>query len=151
MNKFARFVFFLFLFSAPFVASAHPVNILQGGFWGPIVSCGPPTGVPGAPSGPSPCVNLCDLMHTFLHLVYFFMSLTLYALAPVLFAWGGILIMIAGADPNKLSGGKKLLLGTLVGVLITLAAFLIIKTFVTALGVEGRFLGFTNPLQCLVQ
>lgn len=136
----------LVLLAFPFVSSAHTPDLLSGGYWGkPLVSCSAPlelnsSGEPVA-SG-NPCTNLCDLVHTFVHLTVFAMSITLYVLAPILFSWGGILILVAGANPGLIDRARKILIGTVIGVVITLSAFLIVKTLVTTLDITEDLFGF---------
>lgn len=138
----------------PSFATPDPINLFPTGYWGPLVSC---TGNYD-PSNPSPtgqptCISFCDLIHTFLHVIYFGMSIALFVLAPIFFAWGGIMILIAGGDPGKMQSGKKILTGTLVGIGITLGAFLIVATFVRFLGVSSFIPGFdsSGAFTCSVQ
>ena len=133
------------LFLLPITSFAHTPDLFPSGFWGPIVSCGAPIKVTTTGTGndrttqaepnDGACLSLCDLVHTLIHLIVFGMSLALYAGAPVLFAWGGILILISAGNPGKISEGKKILTGTLIGILIILLAYLIIKTLIDTLGI----------------
>ncbi len=140
------------LFVLPIVSFAYNTPALfPTGFWGPIVSCTAPITIQ-QPQGPqqnglplpptttpstNACLSLCDLIATLINLIVFGMSLTLFAGAPVLFAWGGILILISAGDPGKISEGKKILTGTLIGVLITLLAYLLVSTLLTTLNLTG--------------
>ncbi len=58
----------------------------------PLLSCGI--------TGRTPCTNLCQLISTFQNFVYFGLTFLLFAIAPVLIAWGGIQILIAGGSPS---------------------------------------------------
>ncbi len=135
---------------APHLASAAVTGIDNEQhklpYWRPLVSCsGAPTSDPNFPvCRPSGAGGEDDLLHTFIHLAYFGMTITLFFLAPALFAWGGILILISGASPGKLEQGKKILTGTVIGVLITLFALLIVRTFLQLVGICGVG-GFTPP------
>lgn len=60
------------------------------------------------------------------------------------------MILIAGASPDKLATGKKILTGTLIGVLIVLSSFLIVETFISILGVARDVPGFGTAFQCRV-
>ena len=82
-------------------------------------------------------MSLCDLVHTFVHIVYFGVTIAVFLVAPVLFAWGGIMIMLAGGNPGKLGEGKKILTGTIIGIVITVGALLIVRAFVAAIGVTN--------------
>lgn len=122
-------------------------NIWPIGFWGPIVSC---TGnvyntnsvISGGASSSIPysvnnnaCTSLCDLVNTTINLIYFGISFALFIITPILFAWGGIKFMISQGDPNGISEAKKILTGTLVGLLIVLGAWLIVNTIISFLGI----------------
>jgi len=126
------------------------------GFWGPIVWC---TGnyIPGAtqvPLGgakmPDTCNNLCDLIGTFINVVYLLMSIAIFIITPIGVVWGGIMIMFSGANPGTLETGKKILLGMVIGIFIVLGAYLIVNTALAVLNVTtvGSFNG--NPGTCKV-
>ena len=147
----------------PAVSFAHTPNLFQSGYWGGpetqggrggLVSCTAPVEVSGcvggggAPAG-VPCTSLCDLIHTIVHIIVFGMSLTIFGATPILFAWGGILILISSGNAGKISDGKKILTGTLIGLLIILSAYLIVKTFVVTLGLTGYIPGFGNAFTCV--
>lgn len=107
------------------------------GFWAPsgLVSC---TGAgPVGGTDQRNCRNLNDLIQTFLNVIAFGMTLALFVAAPILLAWGGLMILISGGSPDKIGSGKKILTGTVVGIVIVLASYLIVKLFVGALGIVG--------------
>jgi len=116
----------------PMFALAAP-NIWPLGFWGPLVSC---TGNYLNGTG-APCQNLCDLVNTIINVLYFLISVCIFIVAPVSFAIGGIMIMVAGANPEMLSKGKHTITGTAVGILIVLSSYLIIATFLGVLNITG--------------
>jgi hypothetical protein len=127
------------------------------GYWGPIVWCTGDylTGTAGKqialPTGqPAACTNLCDLIGTFINVIYLLMSIALFFIAPILMVWGGVTIMFAGANPGSLETGKKILLGTVVGIVIVLCSYLLINTVLGALSVTavGGFNG--NPNTCSI-
>ena len=127
----AVIIFILIAASVPFAAFADtPFS-----FWAPagLVSC----------SGLS-CTSLCDLIHTAAHVIYFGLTLGVFVFAPIMFAWGGITMMVAGASAEKRGSGKKMLVGTVIGIIIMLAAFLIVKTLITVLGASGAIPGFSG-------
>jgi hypothetical protein len=127
------------------------------GFWGPVVWCTGDylTGTAGnqvAVNGGQPpaCTNLCDLIGTVVNVIYLLMSIALFFIAPILMVWGGVTIMFAGANPGSLETGKKILLGTVVGIVIVLCSYLLINTVLGALSVTavGGFNG--NPNTCSI-
>lgn len=129
------------------VASASATNnvwelsILQG----PLVTC---TGTGGSNGLPA-CSNLCDLIATFVHIVYFGIAVVIWIVTPIMFAWGGIRFMLSRGNPGAMSGAKKQLTATVIGLLIVLAAYLIVFTFVTVLGIAG--VGGFGASSCAVQ
>lgn len=119
----------------PLVSRAHEINIWSGpGYWGgekaPLLSC------TGSGKGGERCDSICDLLHTFIHFIYFGMSLAVFAVAPVLMVWGGLMIVIAGVSAEKISLGKKIITGTLIGVAIVLLAYLMVNLVLEVLGAQ---------------
>lgn len=132
---------------APAVGFAHAPDVFPLGYWGGgergLLSC---TG--DYVSGTEKCDDLCDLVDTFTHFIYFGMSLLLFAIAPVLLAWGGIKIVIAGASPEGIEAGKKILTGTLIAIGIALLGFLLIDQILKVLVEEGPGKGGLGVLTC---
>lgn len=148
---FLSFVFVLSVFPLFVSAQTTPTmpNIWPSGYWGGggLVSC---TGLGGG--GKPACTSLCDIFQTMENVLAFGETIALFIAAPVLFVWGGIIIMTAGANPSGIQQGKKILTGTLIGILIVLFAYLIIATIVNVLiPSAGQFItGFSgsNPFTC---
>ena len=128
------------------------------GFWGPIVWC---TGnyLPGAqghqvsgPKGPpAACNNLCDLIGTVVNVIYLAISIAIFIIAPIILVVGGVMIMLAGANPGMLENGKKALMSAVIGLIIVLCSYLIVNTVLWALNITavGGFNG--NPSTCQIQ
>ncbi len=123
-------------------------------FWGPFVSCSGPQYINCDSSGkcqenrcackPFDQGGKAQLIQTFINVVYFGMTVALFVLAPILFAWGGILIMIGASSIEEIGGkkasiskGRSVITGTFVGVLIVLVAYVLVKTFINVLGIGG--------------
>ena len=125
-------VVFLVVPLLSFAHQGHDVSapsIFPSGYWGAdglVVRCG----------GSNPC-DRNDLIHTFIHVIYFGMTLALFVAAPIFFAWGGILILMSGANPGGIEQGKKIVTGTVMGILIRFSSYLIVKTFVSFIGIQG--------------
>lgn len=108
-------------------------------YWGPIVSC---TGLG--------CNSLCDLLKTFQNFIYFIITLAVFAIGPILIIWGGIVILTA-AGGERLAYGKRIIYGTLIGILIALASFAIVNTILWAIGQPtGSTGGSWSNFQCSV-
>jgi hypothetical protein len=132
-------IFSLAALAVPLRASAHSINFWPTGYWGPLLSC-TATG-----AGGGKCTSLCDIAHTIEHFIYFGMSIAVFVAAPILLAFGGITIMAAGASPELVSKGKKIVTGTIIGIVITLCAFLLVDTFLNI--VTSGKMGLGN-VQC---
>lgn len=91
-----------------------------------------------------PCASICELLHTTQHLIYFGITLVLFAIAPVLLLVGGFMVLVSGGSEKRLDTGKKILTGTIWGIAIVLGSFIIINTFLWALGARGDPTGRTN-------
>ena len=117
------------------------------GYWATngLVSC---TGNYVNPTA-NACTNLCDLIGTFINIIYFAMSIAIFIITPIMFVVGSIMVMISGANPEMLGRGKKILISTVVGLAIVLCSYLIVSTVISVLGIGGVG-GFTAPV-CSVQ
>jgi hypothetical protein len=99
------------------------------GFWGPILNfC---SGIACSAWG------LCGIVQVILNVISFGISIAFFAVLPIFLTWGGVVILTSQGNPGKLGEGKKILTGTLVGALITLGGYLIVKTFVGFLNIGG--------------
>jgi hypothetical protein len=108
------------------------------GFWGPLVSCtGNYLTKNSDGTTPTPCTSLCDLIDTFINIVYFGMSIAIFIIAPIMVVVGGVMILMAGANPGMLETGRKAITAAVVGLVIVLCAYLIVNTFITVLSVTG--------------
>ena len=112
---------------APLLVSAH-TPALTSALGGPIVSCGR-SGVPAC--------SRAELIHTFIHIIYFGMGVALYIIAPIAFGWGGIMFLISGGNEGRIGTAKKIMTGTAIGVVLVLSSFLIVKIFIGVLGIQG--------------
>jgi hypothetical protein len=142
--------------TAPIIANASSGGTYQTpslwptGYWGPLVSCtGNYLRNNGDSTVPNSCTDLCDLIGTATNIIVFMMSVAIFIIAPISFVVGGIMIMIAGANPGMLEQGKKILTGAVVGLALVLCSYLIVATFISAIGITGIG-GFGTPA-CSIQ
>lgn len=102
------------------------------------------------PSGPSslvPCEGLdCDfnsLLKLANNIINFLLKTIALPLFALLFFYIGWLFMTSSANPNQRSKAKSILKNSIIGFVIAMAAFVIIKTILVSLGYEGTtFLAF---------
>ena len=64
------------------------------------------------------------------------------ALALLFFIYGGLVWLTSGGSAGQIDKGKKILLGAVIGMLLALGAWLIVKFLITALGVTTSVRGF---------
>ena len=142
-------IFAFALVGLPLIASAQ-VQAPSLPYWAPngLVSC---TGnlynydaQGNATPNPNACTNLCNLVQTAVNVIYFIMTVALFIIAPVLVMIGAIMIIFAGANPGMLENGKKTLTSTVIGIVIVLAAYLIVSAFLYAMTITGVG-GFGGP------
>jgi len=109
-----------------------PLTLCSGFYMGNGTTGGTPAGTYGSYSFGAipPCQNLCDLVAQIIQVLYYFIAAGIWIFVPVLFAWGGIKMMLARGNPTKASEARKVLTGTLWGVIIMLCAWLIVSTFI---------------------
>src|SRR5579864_4065902 len=111
----------LTIFALPHFAAAQTAykapTLWPTGYWGPLLSC------TGNGVGGMQCTNLCDLIGTFINIIYFIITICFFVIAPILFLIGGIMIMTAGANPEMLSKGKSTLKGAVIGIVIILCRY----------------------------
>ena len=102
-----------------------------------------PTGYWGGSKGLLGCSGIycneagfCGIVQVILNVISFGISIAFFVLLPIFLTWGGIVILTSQGNPGKLGEGKKILTGTLVGVLITLGGYLILQTFTSFLNLN---------------
>ncbi|MBC8465042.1 MAG: hypothetical protein H8D63_01550 [Parcubacteria group bacterium] len=68
-----------------------------------------------------------------------FFSYTVAFVAAALFAWGGILYMTAGGNESQIKNAHKIFGYAAGGLVLVLAAWLIVYTIMIGLGVDSKF------------
>jgi Type IV secretion system pilin len=102
----------------------QPTGVFPGGFWGPLLSC-TGSGQGGQPS----CANICDVVNTAERIIFFALTLLFFVIVPIMVMWAGVVIMTAGGNAEKVGEGKKLLMGTFVGLLLGLVSYILVSQF----------------------
>lgn len=112
------------------------VSLAEGGFspsipfWGPLLK--------GVCNDGGICSNLCELFRLGQNVIYFGLTILLFAIGPTAFIIGGIMILTAGGSEDRMKKGRRVITAAVLGIAIGLGAFLIINTF---LGLIGGSLG----------
>ncbi len=142
-------LFFVFVPLVPAFAAGANTNIWNPSILnGPLVTCtgdGSAPAVPGAATLP-PCQSLCDFIATLVNITYFGIGVLIWIVAPIIFAIGGIMYLIAGGKPEMIGKATKMLTGTVVGLLIVLCGWLLISTLLYFLQVTD--IGGFGGAQC---
>jgi len=134
---------------APLVAHADSNNI-HSNVWdisilqGPLVTCvgAPLTSGTVQNQVSTQCSNLCDLFSTAANVIYFGIAVVIWIITPIMFLWSGIMFMISGGSPEKVGTARKLITGTVIGILIVLCAYLLLYTFTNVLNIQQYIGGF---------
>ncbi len=61
-------------------------------------------------------------------------------IAAIVFAYAGFLFMTSGGNPSRRDAAKKAMINVVLGIVIVMAAWLVVKTVLVALGVDEGFL-----------
>ena len=90
-----------------------------------LVPCGPNTGIE------------CELCHLFVVLdkiIDFALFNIVFPLATLLLVIGGGMYMLSAGDSSKITKARQILSSTIIGLVIIFSAWLVINTFMTAIG-----------------
>ena len=141
----------------PYVVFAAAQSSIHDNVWsintlkGPLVTCwGAPVTYTNNTSGngfttstnPNACHDVCDLVATTANVVYFGIGVVIWIIAPIMFAWSGISLMLSRGNPEAASGAKSRATRTVIGLLIVICAYIIVYTFVHVIGVATSIGGF---------
>jgi len=108
----------------------------------PLVQC-------GTKANPTPC-TLCDLFSLVQRLIDF-LSAAIFIIAGIIITIGGLMILLAGANPGNLDLGKKMIKNAVIGVIISLLAWTVINMiFVTLVSKDSdKFPAPWNEIKCV--
>ncbi|MEK7579788.1 MAG: pilin [Patescibacteria group bacterium] len=136
--KFLILISFLFFLFSPLIVSA--VDYL------PLVPCGrKDLDNPNTPEIEGACTR-CDTFRLAKNIIDFVLQGLIPPIAAVLFIYGGLVILLAGARPSWISHGKDVFWNTFIGIVIILASWMIVNTFIQSFGpdkVKGSWFKFT--------
>ncbi len=93
--------------------------------------------VPCGGTGQNAC-GFWDLLVLANNVIKFTLEYIAIPLAICLFTYAGWLFMTSGENPSNRSKAKTILIDTVVGFIIALAAYLIVKTILSGLGYNGE-------------
>lgn len=125
-------------------------GIIHECFYGGLVPCGRKVDDPDtAIDETAPC-TLCHFFVLFKRIVDYVTINIIFPLAVLMFVIGGIMLLTATGDPERIRGGKKLLKATVIGLAIALAAWLIVNTIIVLLTPAGSPFQSWHTINCPV-
>jgi len=86
--------------------------------------------------------NPCDIKFLFMlidNIINFLLFSVALPLAAIAFAYAGFILLTAAGDPGKLTTAKAIFKNVLIGLVIALAAWIIVKAILLGLGVSSDF------------
>jgi hypothetical protein len=95
-------------------------------------------------SGSAPC-TACDALMLIANSIDFLTALSL-TISGVMIAYGGVRFMLSSGSSSSVSAAKQAIIAAVIGIAITLAAWVIVNSVLTLLG--GEDYSLTNPIQC---
>lgn len=94
--------------------------------------------VPSDCNQPGGCKSICDIAALAQNLLDIGIFLAVF-LSAILFAWAGWKYLTAGGNPSEISQAKHLFLNVAVGLILILAAWLIVDTLIRTLTNVGNW------------
>lgn len=96
----------------------------------------------------NPC-GFCDLLTLIEKIIDFALKIS-FSLVIIFILYGGFVIMTAGGSSERAASGRKIIQAAIIGILIALAAWLIINTILTVLtGQKFEPWKFYESINCL--
>ncbi|MGB0925399.1 MAG: pilin [Minisyncoccia bacterium] len=121
----------------PFEYTDEQQNIINNGLV--TTECGYDLG----PKGSGRMCGFADFVELIQRVIEYIFILVL-PIAAIVFAYAGFLYMTSGGSPDKRSAAKKAMTSLVIGIVVVMAAWLIVKTILTALGASAGFTMFLN-------
>lgn len=115
------------------VIAALPLAALAQGFPnfnGPILSC---TGNYLSASSVK-CTSVCDILATLKNVLDIGLTYIVLVIVPLFFVFGGGMMLVSGGSEKLVSQAKSMMTSAAVGMIIALSGYLIITTFLWAVG-----------------
>lgn len=99
------------------------------------------------PVGAQKCAaNWTALFQTVQNLVAFIVTIAIVFIAPILIAYAGFLFVVNPANPSAKDKAKKVLSSTVLGIVVALAAWLIVDAVLVALTGSGKGVSYWTAL-----
>jgi hypothetical protein len=85
--------------------------------------------------------NLMKMINKVVNFILFTMAVPI---AAVMFAYAGFLLVTSGGETSQRSKAKSIFTNVAIGLVLAVAAWLIINTILSILGFQGGWIGFTG-------
>ncbi|QQR50047.1 hypothetical protein IPF86_03100 [Candidatus Nomurabacteria bacterium] len=82
--------------------------------------------------------DIMILINTVINFLIFTLALPI---AAIVFAWAGFIFITEGSNQSKRTQAKNMMINVVIGLVLALASWLIVKTILVSLGVKINFLG----------
>jgi hypothetical protein len=128
MSKLKKFVIRNYTFVIVFILFAMPALSLAAG----LVSCG------GANEPACDWNGLMTLVNTVINFLLFYMAIPI---AAIMFAYAGFELVSSGGSTEKRGIAKKVFTSAVIGLILAVAAWLIVSTVLSILGYDGSWIG----------
>lgn len=112
-------------------------QVFPTGYWGPLLSCtGNYNQVVSTTEVSALCTSWCDILKTGQNITDFAITLVVFVGAPAMITFGGIMLLVAGTSGGEENRkmAKDIIVSAVIGVGITLGAYLILSTFLWLFG-----------------
>lgn len=91
----------------------------------------------GAIDGSQPACSFVELLNTANNIIEFLLVYFATPLAAIIFAYAGFIYMFSGGSSTQVSKAKTMMKNMVIGYVIALSAWIIVKTILTSLGYTG--------------
>src|SRR3989344_4216521 len=119
MKKFLLFIFIFLILIMPVVSYAQTSPPPTTQSWTGLVPC-------GTNANPKPCEfkDFIDLINNVIKFILVYMAVPI---AAIMFVYAGVLLVASGAIPENRSKAKSIFTNTLIGLVLAVACWLIVK------------------------
>ncbi|KKS26541.1 MAG: hypothetical protein UU87_C0001G0056 [Parcubacteria group bacterium GW2011_GWA2_42_11] len=93
----------------------------------PVISVSAAGFVPCTGTGANAC-DVCDIFEMITNIYNFIVFRLMPVLAGLLFLWGGVMMVLAGASEESYKKGRAIFINTAIGVVIVLVSWLAVNT-----------------------
>lgn len=136
MQKIKKLIIYNLAFIIIFLLFVMPTLSLADS----LVPCNNTAGENGVIDKPCDFDALMNLVNIVIHFILFDMVVPI---AAIMFVYAGILMVTAGGEAaGARTKAKSIFTNVVLGLIIAIAAFLIIRTILSILGYEGSWIGF---------